>query len=264
MRNGEHLWGYINTSGEFVISPQFESSLSDYVWLFSDGLAMIKVKDKFGFIDYSGGFVIKPELLDATDFSDGMARVVIEGPCVYFPDGPCGPSNPQFVGGREGSEHPLCKFTYIDKTGTVVTKARFDFARDFSEGLAPIRIGKLWGFIDKTGSMVITPRFEDAESFHSGLSRIQMNGLYGYANKSGNVVVSPQYKYAESFSEGFGVLGDEKGYWYINQRGEQAIQGKFAAASPFFKTLAHVRLLPRGSSERFAYINSSGRRVFTY
>ena len=216
MRQGEQLWGYISTSGEFAISPRFESSVSDYVWSFSDGLARIEAKDKFGFIDRSGEFVIKPELLDANDFSDGMARVVLEGPCVYFPDGPCGFVNPQFAGGRELSKHPLgserpsCKFTYIDKTGTIVTTARFDFARDFSEGLAPIRVGKLWGFIDKTGSMVITPRFEDAESFHSGLSLIQMNGLYGYADKSGNIVVRPQYKYAESFSEGFAVVGAER------------------------------------------------------
>ncbi len=96
MRTGDNLWGYINTSGEFAISPRFESSLSDYVWSFSGGLARIKVKNKFGFIDHSGQFVIKPQFPDALDFNDGMARVVTEGPCVYFPDGPCGGVNPEF------------------------------------------------------------------------------------------------------------------------------------------------------------------------
>jgi hypothetical protein len=258
MRTGEHLWGYINTSGEFTISPRFESSLSDYIWSFADGLARIKVKDKFGFIDHSGAFVIEPQLLDAIDFSDGVARVVTEGPCVYFPDGLCGAFNPDLVGGPTGPAAP-CKFTYIDKAGMLITKARFDFARDFSEGLAPIRIGERWGFIDKTGSIVATPRFEDAESFHSGLSRIRMNGLYGYADKYGNIVVRPQYKYAESFSEGLAVVGDDWGYWYIDQHGNQPFQGKFEVASPFFKGLANVRL-----SDGFAYINKSGRVVFSY
>jgi hypothetical protein len=260
MKEGEHLWGYINTSGEFAISPRFESSLSDYVWSFSDGMARVKVKNKFGFIDHSGQFVIKPEFPDALDFNDGMARVVTEGPCVYFPDGPCGGVNPEFVGGREGSNHPSCKFAYIDKTGTVIAKTRFDSARDFSEGLAPVRFGALWGFIDKTGSMAIPPRFDDAEPFHSGLSRIQMNGLYGYADKSGHIVVQPQYKYAESFSEGFAVVGEGGGYWYVDELGEQIINGRFAASSPFFKGLANVRLL-NGS---FAYIDTSGRKIFTY
>lgn len=259
MRKGEHLWGYIDTSGEFSISPRFESSLSDYVWSFADGMARIKVKDKYGFIDHSGAFMIKPQLLDASDFNDGMTRVVTEGPCFYLPDGPCGAFNPESVGGRSSGPSAPCKFTYIDKAGTVITKARFDFARDFSEGLAPIRIGERWGFIDKTGSIVATPKFDDAEPFHSGLSRIRMNGLYGYADRSGEIVVKPQYKYAESFSEGLAVVGDDWGYWYIDQHGDQPFQGKFEVASPFFKGLADVRL-----SDGFAYIDKSGRIVFTY
>jgi WG containing repeat len=88
MKDGDDLWGYINTSGEFAIPPRFESSLNDYVWPFSDGLARIEVNHRFGFINHSGEFVIKARLPDATDFSDGMARVVMEGPCTYFPDGP--------------------------------------------------------------------------------------------------------------------------------------------------------------------------------
>ncbi len=100
MRQGEGLWGYVNTSGEFAISPRFASSMDDdYAWSFSDGLARIKVHGKFGYIDHTGNFVIKPELPDGIDFSDGMARVVAEGPCFYFPDGACGALNPENVGG---------------------------------------------------------------------------------------------------------------------------------------------------------------------
>jgi hypothetical protein len=102
-----------------------------------------------------------------------MARVVIAGPCVYFPDGPCGDMNPRVVGGGKVGNQPACKFTYIDKTGRVITQARFDSAREFSEGLASARIGSKWGFIDKTGALVVDPRFDDAEPFSSGLSRIR-------------------------------------------------------------------------------------------
>jgi hypothetical protein len=117
MRNGENLWGYINTSGEFAISPRFAWSPNDYVYPFSDGLAMIEVKGKFGYIDRTGDFVIKPQFLDGISFSDGMARVVTEGPCMYMPDGACGFANPRIVGGKEGGDHVSCKFAYVDKTG---------------------------------------------------------------------------------------------------------------------------------------------------
>ncbi|PWT79589.1 MAG: hypothetical protein C5B58_13170 [Acidobacteria bacterium] len=264
MRKNEDLWGYIDTSGQFAISPRFHWSQSDYVWPFTDGLAKIKVHDRYGFIDHSGEFVIQPHLPDATDFHDGMARVVMEGPCVYFPEGACGPFNPVFVGSRDKRETASCKFSYIDKKGNLVTKARFDDARDFSEGLAPVRIGALWAFIDKTGSMVIPPRFEDAEPFHSGLSRIRVHELYGYADQAGNIVIEPKYKEADDFSEGFAVVGDGFDYWYINDEGKQTIQGKFEVASPFFKGLAHVRVSSADATESFAYINHGGKRVFTY
>ena len=55
-------WGYINTRGDFEISPRFASSELDYVWPFQDGFAMIMVGGKFGYIDHSGEFVSSPEV----------------------------------------------------------------------------------------------------------------------------------------------------------------------------------------------------------
>jgi len=114
---------------------------------------------------------------------------------------------------------------------------------------------------------VIAPKFEDAQPFSSGLSRIKEGERYGYANKSGAVVIPATYKYAESFSEGFAVIGDDfSKVWYIDQNGNRTIPGEFAAASPFFKGLANVRMLPLGARNgaRFAYIDTKGRRLFSY
>lgn len=269
MRKGEKLWGYIDTTGNFAITPRFATAPNGYVYPFSDGLAMVEVKGLYGFIDRTGSFVIPPTLLDATGFADGMARVVSEGPCIYFREGPCGFADLRHPGvgradrGKYGSL-PGCRFTYINKGGTVVTKERFDRGRDFSEGLAPVKVGKLWGFIDRAGAMVIAPKFEDAEPFSSGLSRISVGGTYGYADKSGEVLISPQFKEAESFSAGVAVVGDKTGrYWYIDTQGKRSFAGEFALASPFFKGLAHVKLLARGP-ETHAYIDTNGREVFRY
>ncbi|HIO50419.1 TPA: WG repeat-containing protein [Candidatus Poribacteria bacterium] len=47
---------------------------------------------------------------------------------------------------------------YIDKTGKYVINPQFDSAGNFSEGLAPVRIGDdktgKWGCIDKTGKFL--------------------------------------------------------------------------------------------------------------
>jgi hypothetical protein len=266
MRKGERLWGYIDPSGEFAISPRFETSPNGYVYPFSDGLALIQVKGKFGYIDRTGTFVIKPELPHAGHFSDGLAPVVVEGSCIYMTDGPC--AGPELVGKPDADNLRSCKFTYIDRTGRVITDNRFDAGRDFSEGLAPVRMGTLWGFIDKSGALVIAPQFDDAKPFSSGLARVRRNSLYGFVDKLGSLVIEPQFAHAGDFSDGLAPVNDaDRHHWYIDRKGERAFPGEFAEASPFFKGLAHVKLLPRNPTDRqrrFAYIDVTGRRVFEY
>ena len=41
-----NLWGFAEQSGKIVIEPQFED-----VWFFTDGLAKVRVKNLYGFID---------------------------------------------------------------------------------------------------------------------------------------------------------------------------------------------------------------------
>jgi WG containing repeat len=59
---------------------------------------------------------------------------------------------------------------------------QFNIAYEFSEGLAPVKIGTgcelcgKWGFIDKTGKVVIEPRFEAVNDFSEGLAVFTQRG----------------------------------------------------------------------------------------
>jgi hypothetical protein len=48
--------GYIDQSGSFIIQPRFDEALG-----FSEGLATIKVGEKWGYVNKLGGVVILPE-----------------------------------------------------------------------------------------------------------------------------------------------------------------------------------------------------------
>jgi hypothetical protein len=259
-------WGYIDTRGNFAIPPQFNTSLEDYVSPFSDGFARIQVKGLYGFIDHTGRFAILPTLLHADDFSDGMVRVVLDGPCFIPGSGGCDIG--EFVppnSGKKGELPPSCKFTFIDKNGNVISAARFDGAKAFSEGLAPVQVGSLWGYIDKDGAMAISPQFDDAMSFSDGVAAVRQSGLYGYINKSGVLVIHAQFKQASDFHEGLAYVGDrESGYRYIDQHVKQAFRGSFVQATNFYHGLAQVQLKGSSRLERFAYIDTSGNARFTY
>jgi len=268
-------WGYINTSGEFVITPRFDGASS-----FSEGLAAIRVGTEFGYIDRSGELVIPPRFVYGGDFHDGMAFVVAEGPCRYSWPGPCGGSDIFPRGTIRFDRIPQCSYGFIDRSGALISEKRYDSTGDFAEGLAPVRIGKKWGYIDKTGQVVIETKFDDANPFADGLALVGQDEMFGYIDRSGAFAISPEFRYAEDFSEGLAVVGtwfSDTKYrrpecYYINKQGKQAIAEKFRYASHFFKGLAHVRLKPVSSDGKsdwreersFAYIDATGRKVFTY
>jgi hypothetical protein len=197
-----------------------------------------------------------------------MARVIVDGPCLYVrisEESPC-PDFGIVPKGTKINDPPKCKYTYIDAAGHVLSR-RFDYARRFSEGVAPVQIDTRWAYIDKTGNLVVQPRFDMAEPFSDGVARVRKGDLYGYLDHSGAFVIDPQFKHADDFHDGRAVVGDlQSSYWYTDHSGKKAFEGEFSLASPFFKGLAHVRVA-KGEAVyggTFAYIDTTGRRVFTY
>ena len=108
-------WGYMDSSGNIVISPQF-----DEAWRFSEDLAVIGLGEdwnsrKYGFIDKSGNVVIEPMYQAADFFNEGLARIRLDD-----------------------------KFGFVDKNGKVIIEPLYDGAGYFFDGLAMIRIGDLY------------------------------------------------------------------------------------------------------------------------
>jgi hypothetical protein len=267
---GIKLWGFVDPSGRFAIAPKIHA---DLVRSFSEGLAGIAIGNRIGYVDRTGSIVINPSFLLGESFSGGYARVIIDGPCRYNDDSPCSvpyllpldPSFPFAHASRDVVGLPQCRFSFIDKTGKVITTLKFDDAENFSDGLAPVKINNLWGYINQTGNIAIQPRFTVAWQFSNGRAVIQTkeNRLLGYINKSGDVVIPPSFEEVSDFSDGLAAVrlpGND--FIYIDKSGKQAISEHFAIASHFYRGLAHVKLNVEG--EKFAYIDRSGRHVFTY
>jgi hypothetical protein len=61
-------YGFINESGHYVINSQFDMASQ-----FTEGLAGVRIGDKWGYIDRTGKFIINPHLSDGFWFSDGLA-----------------------------------------------------------------------------------------------------------------------------------------------------------------------------------------------
>ena len=174
-------------------------------------------------------------------------------------------SGPLFVIEEQG------KFGYIDRRGRVVIPSRFDYAFDFSEGLAPANlgadkggIGGKWGYIDTAGRFVIKPRFTLAEPFAEGLAAaaVKVGGedSYGYINHSGRFVIKPQYTETSPFSDGLALVGDLSGSNYIDRTGKVVISGPFVEAGSFSEGRAMVGVV-RGGGNCYGYIDRTGKFI---
>jgi hypothetical protein len=66
--------GYVNRDGKFAIRPQFESAVS-----FSEGMAAVKLDNRWGYVDSTGKIVINPQFDAVTSFFGGLAVVSVSG-----------------------------------------------------------------------------------------------------------------------------------------------------------------------------------------
>ena len=77
----------------------------------------------------------------------------------------------------------------------MVIKPQFKENRDFTEGLARVKVDKKWGYIDKTGNYVIKSQFDKASNFRDGIARVEFVGLFsrkiGYVDKTGKYIWIP-------------------------------------------------------------------------
>lgn len=211
VRDATGKWGFIDRTGRFHIKPQFDGADE-----FSDGVAYVWVWDgkhrKNGIVDTSGKFTELPETNNYhVAFHDGLAR--IETP--------------------SGQER---KYGYMDKTGRVVIPPQFYDSGHFSEGLAWISVLRerqwLYGFIDKTGKIVIEPQFVyQPRDFVDGLAKVMGQQHSGFIDRTGSFRILVEFEHSDDFfSEGLlaaVMQGEQPRGVYLKRDGQVALEIPF-------------------------------------
>lgn len=256
-------YGFINEQMDWVVPCEY-----DFCGYFVDGLAFVYDKNKGAYqIDRSGNVHDLPsyDYYEVHDFSDGLARVRKdkEGNYAYInKEGKeiinvhCGCG--EFKEGYAIIVNDDGEYGFIDKTGTEVIPCQFDYASDFSEGLARVEINDMNGFVDKTGKMVIPCKYKSADDFSEGLATVYINDKSGFIDKSGKVVIPCRFYIAWGFSEGLAAVskseGDSKTY-FIDQSGNTI----FSISGLSYKFSNGLAATDNG--RKIGYIDKTGKVV---
>jgi hypothetical protein len=176
--------------------------------------------------------VIQPIFDIAFDFSEGLAA----------------------VGTIESADDSVIqRMGYIDGSGQEIVPLQYEWAGNFSEGLAVVAIEKrgniLFGYINRQGDTVVTHQYTFASNFSNGRALVlnEEDNFFGYIDPNGNQVinlVTMQPGGAGDFSEELAQFGVKR------------------ALSNLYYLKRYIPEIPiTSASFDFSYIDVSGRIV---
>lgn len=211
-------WGFIDRSGRMAISPRFDDAM-DFQ---PNGLAIASERGKYGLIDASANYIVKPVYDSIGNFSEGRATAI----------------------DSQG-------FKLIDERGHVVTKRAYPFIADMSDGRALYYImdegGETgvskYGYLNAQGEEIIPARFLEANDFQLGkaLVKIQDN-RYALIDKNGRTLASFAHAYVGPPGDGLLAFQDDPAgkYGFIDEQGKVVLQPAYTSAFPFHNGRAIV------------------------
>jgi serine/threonine protein kinase len=171
---------FINTDGDFIFEEAYSWASS-----FSNGMAIVKVKDKFGIIDKSGSYIVSPmydsiaadgelfliERDDQFGWIDNKGKEII--PTTYSDAGLFGISELAPVKNSQN------QWGYINKQGVLKINHKFDLALAFNGNMAPVYQEEKVVFIDQNGMNLAYFQFDDISDdyiyYTEGIERAKVN-----------------------------------------------------------------------------------------
>lgn len=235
--------GCMDIEGKIVIEPKF-----DNVQCSDDELIPFEVNEKWGFVNQTGEIILEPQFYLTTSpgsnyFSEGLAVVCMNAKCGY-----------------------------IDSSGKYVIEPKFDYAMNFSEGMARVQIGayNLLGynlktpksvFINKEGKILFNDsNFIPQSDFSEGLAQALIEDEVIYIDKSGQTIInSTEIDVMHDFHEGLAIFSykDIFKLGYVDKNGQIVIAAQFKQAGEFSEGLANVMF----ESGKYGYIDKTGKTI---
>jgi hypothetical protein len=254
---------------------------------FSEGLASIKVDDKWGFINTTGDIVIKPKYSNPFEqpvFSAGLCGLLdpatkkwgyinkadsIVIPFVLYTYTPFYDKFTVNYAAGSANGKLLARWRIINKKGEIILETSpndYSYKTYYKEGLARLSKKSKYGFMDTTGKVAIENKYEDVRDFSEGFAAVKLNGKWGFLDSKGNVKIDFQYTEEPmpfSCARAF-VRGANNKWALIDTSNKVIFPPTFEQVFPFAEGLGIVSLRDAKGTEFFKIIDADGKSVKEY
>lgn len=244
---GKSKYGYIDLDNKIVIPMKFDD-LGD----FSHGLAAAKINSKWGYINFRGDFIITPNYTNVSPFDDfGLARVEIKE-----------------------------KWGVINSKGEIIIPTDFLINTFYSsweseplmtvanyKGLLAVDI--VYGAYDRTGKQILpleyeriyTPRVLDEKynEIDYPFIHVAKNGKWGVVNKLNEIIIPFVYDSYESikpFKNNYAAVKVNEKWGFVDLKGMIVIEPIFERVEDYTPPFIIVK-----NREKWGAINIEGVEI---
>lgn len=175
------------------------------------------------------------------------------------------------------------RFGYTDKFGKTLIPSKYEDARQFSEGLAAVKLNRKWGFINKNDSIVIPFEYGWVSSFgefgFKELAIVKKENVFergvgitslgktGLIDKNGKIVLPISYVYVAPILNGLALINNGTDaieetdsyngkYGFVNCEGKIVIPCIYDYAEPFFSKVSLVKRMGKWGG-----LNQKGKEI---
>ncbi len=155
----------------------------------------------------------------------------------------------------------LGKYGYVDKNGDTIIDCKYDYAEDFSEGLALVKNNPQYQIIDTNGILYPIEEYQkssffrhDMGEYHSGLPIIINKWDCYYITSGGDIFLGIPYQDAQSFKNGKAKVFDGDKYNFIAKNG--LLLDKWKQKEDEYHAIKN--------NNKFGYIDKNGKLMIDY
>ncbi len=201
-------WSLLNTQGEIIVSNKYQlvSKFQDGAALvvdYDDKLLIISERDEIVYQEqqsmlkkawnklFTDDLWVSSRLTNIRRSKKGvnLSQALSEKTPFQFRDGFA-----LIAKVVEGS----VKYGYINKEGITVVEPKFENAKNFKYGFAPVKENAQWGLIDKSEKIIIPNTYETLEVVDKNLLLVSQKGKFGVISKKNKIrlpLAYPKVKY---------------------------------------------------------------------
>ncbi|MEO1652203.1 MAG: WG repeat-containing protein, partial [Bacteroidota bacterium] len=246
-------WGYIDAKGKEILAPTYKKiypfkegrarvstehketwinqqgkeqyARFDRIQAFSQGLAAVKRRFEWAFIDTLGQIQIPFRFSDAGKFYKGLAKVRLAGKIIYID--------------TQGEVYPK-----LPPYSIWIDLKYIDHLEAFYDGIAAYQYKGKWGYIHQNGKILLSPRYPKLSPFYQGIAQVRSKKGPFYIDQYGKTYKSlPSYRPWQNRTQPFyQIFTENKKYGFNTPLGFNLVPPRYEYLGNFQEKKAKVSL----------------------